>query len=93
MAKKLKIGGHDFTLSVGTTGSENYAEMDPSDNSIVIASHLSDSLKASTLLHEVMHGMNTTIHHEFLDSLAEQMYQFLVENGLWNDKRAKELLS
>ena len=51
-------------------------------NCIFIASHLSQEAKEVTFLHEVMHCMNSTISHEFLDSFAEQWYQFLVDNEM-----------
>ncbi len=68
-------------------------ETDYGKNVIKVNSEISFSQKQSTLIHEAMHGMNTTMSHEFLDSLAEQLFQFLKDNGLWNEKRAKELLT
>lgn len=43
---------------------------------------LPQTQKEATFIHEAMHTMNTTLNHELLDSLAEQIYQFLKENKL-----------
>lgn len=87
----LKIGGHKVKLVVEPLKHDT-GEFDYANNTITIDRNVSPSMQQSTLLHEAMHGMNTTVNHEFLDSLAEQLFQFLVDNDLWNEKRALELL-
>lgn len=51
-------------------------------NVIYIGAELSHEAQEITFLHEAFHAMNATMDHEFLDSLAEQLYQFLADNGL-----------
>jgi hypothetical protein len=54
-------------------------------NVIFIREDLSKEAKEAkeiTFLHEVFHAMNSTMNHEFLDSLAEQLYQVLIDNKL-----------
>lgn len=51
-------------------------------NEILIRKQITQSQKEATLLHEAMHFCNTTIKHDLLDSLAEQLYQILSDNKL-----------
>lgn len=51
-------------------------------NCIYIGSDLSQEAQEVTFIHEALHCMNATMDHEFLDSLAEQLYQFLADNNL-----------
>lgn len=86
--KQLKIGGTTYKVIVV----EDWFGRDDADgqmfndvdmgNCIYIASHLTDEAKAVTLIHEALHCMNSTMNHEFLDSLAEQLYQMFSDNGL-----------
>jgi hypothetical protein len=54
-------------------------------------SKLSPEAQAVTFLHEVLHAMNSTMDHTFLESLAEQIYQFLHENKM-SDECLSQLL-
>lgn len=97
--KYLKIGGHTIELLVKNVNGENYLGItDFNIPSITIDSETSQSYKESALIHEALHTMNTTldgneIGHVFLDSLAEQLYQFLKDNDLLNEDKLKELLT
>ena len=51
-------------------------------NTICIGAELSQEAQEITFIHEALHAMNATMDHEFLDSLAEQLYQFLSDNRL-----------
>lgn len=51
-------------------------------NVIYLGAELSPEAQEVTFLHEALHAMNATMDHEFLDSLAEQLYQFLSDNKL-----------
>ena len=81
--KTVKIGGHIFKVvlkefdDATICGETSYEE-----GKIYINKKLPDTMKASTLIHEAMHVMNTTIEHALLDSLSEQMFQFLQDNKL-----------
>lgn len=85
LPRSLKIGAHDVHVEVlpswsGDDG--NYGEWDRDQNTIRIRAGMSESLTFSTLLHEAFHVMNATLDHELLDSLAEQVAQFLWDNEL-----------
>jgi hypothetical protein len=82
--KKVKIGAHIVTIrevemidDVACSGDTQFVS-----GEIRINKDLSQSRKESTLIHEAMHHINTTIDHELLDSLSEQIYSFLKENNL-----------
>lgn len=80
----VKIGAHDIKIVVAShwkDGGDNYGEWVAQDQTIYIREDLKESQLFSTLLHEAMHVMNSTIDHVVLDSLAEQISQFLWENG------------
>lgn len=84
--KKVKIGGvwyavkivRDWQDSDGADG-ETFCTKERG-NTIMIRADLTDEAKMITLIHEALHNMNSTMNHEFLDSLAEQFYQFLTDN-------------
>jgi hypothetical protein len=83
---KLKIGGHTYTVEQKSE-LENMGETHYKKCKILIDSTMSQSNKEATLIHEAFHVMNTTLggsqmSHALLDSLSEQMYQFLSENKL-----------
>lgn len=85
---KVKIGSTTYEVRIANT----WFEHDGSDgetfydnnigNVIYINEALSEEAKGETFIHEVMHCMNSTMNHEFLDSLSNQMYSFLIENKL-----------
>lgn len=86
--KFVKVGGINYEVRFA----EEWPDHDCADgevfndikigNVIFIRESLSDEAKMITLIHEGMHAMNSTINHEFLDSFAEQMYQFLSDNKI-----------
>ena len=85
---KVKIQGVTYKVIIADdwVGSFNtYGETfqnKKQGNVIYIKSDLSDEAKMNTFIHECLHCMNSTMNHEFLDSLATQLYQFLTENNL-----------
>lgn len=84
--KKLKIGAH--TIKVELKKLDNVCGYyENKKGLIVIDSEMPKTLQESTLIHEVIHVMNSTIGehtigHSFQDSLAEQLYQVLRDNKL-----------
>lgn len=82
--KQLKIGGHKYKVLITKTGldSGDYGELEIETNTIRINPDLPQSNKESTLIHEILHAVNTTLDHELLDSLSEQIYQVLKDNKL-----------
>jgi len=83
---ELKIGAHTF--SVVFADSWNGQENDEigctnfETGIIYIYTDLPDTLKVSKLIHEIFHVMNPEIDHQLLSSLAEQLTQVLLDNGL-----------
>lgn len=85
---KLKIGGITYQVRLAT----DWFESDGSDgetfydkrngNVIYINSELSKEAQEIALIHEALHCINSTMDHEFLDSLSEQLYQLLSDNKL-----------
>lgn len=86
--EKVKIGGITYKVIL----TEEWYEHDYADgetfydkhrgNIIYIRSSLTKEAQEVTLIHEAIHAMNSTMNHEFLDSLSEQLYQFLSDNEL-----------
>lgn len=94
----VKIGAHSYQLNIDTNEELDCGSIDTIKCIINIHAGMPLSLRGATLIHEAMHGMNTTIGeehiaHAFLDSFAEQMYSFLVDNQLLNMDRLEELVS
>ena len=82
--KQLKIGAHivkvreiEMVDDTACSGDTQYVS-----GEIRINKDLTQTRKESTLIHEAMHHINTTLNHELLDSLSEQIYFFLKENKL-----------
>ena len=81
--KKVKIGAHTFEVVITKDPFENNSELGQCDSikqKILLLEGLSETQQFSTLLHEAVHAMNTTIKHETMDSLCEQISQFLLDN-------------
>jgi hypothetical protein len=77
----LKIGAHDYKIIVGELENK-YGLHDASKATITIDITLPKSRQGSTLLHEVLHALNSELEHALLDSLSEQLFQVLSDNGL-----------
>jgi len=82
--KKLRIGGHIYSVRMleGWQDGEAMATEDPNKNEITIDSELSQSKKEAKLIHEILHGLNCSLEHGLLDSLAEQLYQVFSDNEM-----------
>lgn len=86
----VKIGGITYKVVVAETwpgrqegdhdGEAFYSKA--MGNVIYIGAELSQEAQEVTFIHEALHCINATMDHEFLDSLAEQLYQFLADNNL-----------
>ena len=89
---KVKIGGvlydvihaNEWHESNDADGETFYNKKQ--GNKIYIRDELSDEAKGITFIHEALHAMNRTMNHEFLDSLSEQLYQFLSDNDLLKEQ-------
>jgi len=85
--KKLKIGAHEFIVEEKEIEDKACGYTSFIKARITIDSRLPQTQKESTLIHEILHTLNTTLDddrlgHSLLDSLAEQLYQVLKENKL-----------
>ena len=82
---KVKIGAHTYTVEEvkdGLSDGSSLGQCDTIKQKILILEDLNDTQYFSTLLHEAMHAMNAIIDHTLLDSLSEQIAQFLLDNNL-----------
>lgn len=91
LPSKLKIGGHIFTVK--QCGLDFCGETRFQNSEIRINKDMAQSLKESTLIHEILcHCLNTTLMgdddknghmmHAVLDSMSEQLYQVLKQNKM-----------
>lgn len=86
--KLLKIGAVKYKVKVvkewaGYDGADAQTFYDKQHGHVIyINSELTQEAQETSLLHEIMHCLNATMNHEFLDSLAEQLYTVLKENNL-----------
>lgn len=87
MPKELKIGSHTWRIVFEKLPENELGSTDWDTLTISISNTLPLSLQKSTLIHEILHACNSSlgdseIGHALLDSLAEQLTQVLVDNGL-----------
>lgn len=85
--QELKIGGHRMRVELVDLPDDIDGEYDNQELLISINRNLPQSMKESTLIHEIMHALNGTFDsetfaHSLLDSMAEQLYQVLKDNQL-----------
>lgn len=86
--KRVKIGAITYKVVVaddwvgggGDDGETCWRR--PRGNTMYINSELTEDAQGIVFIHESLHAMNSTMSHEFLDSLAQQIYSFLKENKL-----------
>jgi hypothetical protein len=84
---KIKVGGHIVKVELVDLGDNLDGDSSTTKNTIRIHKDLPDSQKAVTLIHEAFHMMNATWAetregHIFLESLSQQLFQFLNDNKL-----------
>lgn len=86
--KKVKIGAITYDIQIvdgwkdGSGDDGETCWRKPRGNTIYINDQLTNEAKEVVFIHEALHAMNGTMSHEFLDSLAQQLYAFLKENRL-----------
>jgi hypothetical protein len=80
----LKIGAHTYKVIYvdRVDDDDSDGELNDETGTIKLNKNLMPSALECTLVHEAMHGMNCTLDHVALDSLAEQIYAFFKENNL-----------
>jgi len=81
---KLKIGAHQYEIVLtkdifegATCGIQLRKESKLGVNADLPPSH-----QGATLLHEILHAINSELDHTLLDSLSEQLYQVLSDNKM-----------
>lgn len=85
---ELKIGGHIVRVVLDEHMPENMDAEYQSDQLLIrIDANNPQSIKESSLIHEIMHVLNGTFDsdvmgHSLLDSLSEQLYQVLSDNDM-----------
>lgn len=86
---KIKIGAitykvilADEWIGSANTDGETFTSL-KQGNVIYIKKELSNEMKEVTFLHEVLHCINATMNHEFLDSLSFQLHQVLSDNEIF----------
>lgn len=84
--KQLKIGGHIYTIKfVDAEDIDNACgEQNPTRNIIKIREDLPQSQIEETLIHEILHAMNTDLSATIVGFLSTALYQILKDNKLLN---------
>lgn len=86
--KKVKAGGIVYEVKLvedwmGGNGDDGEAcWRKPRGNVIFLNNQLTEDALGITFFHEMLHTLNGTMNHEFLDSLAQQLYAFFKDNAL-----------
>ena len=85
--KTLKIGGHTFEIDSSLPLLDMNGKTEFKEGKIYICSDIPQTQKESTLIHEVLHVINSTMSdsdtgHMLQDSISEQLYQVLKDNDL-----------
>ena len=87
--KKLKIGGHVFTVHLvsekagyGINTENEQGACNFGSCEIYLDKNQAQTQLEATFLHEILHAINGELDHELLTSLAEQLYQVLHDNRL-----------
>lgn len=85
--KTVKIGGHTVKIILKDLRDRYDGTSSTKLNEIEIEKDLPPSQQGVTLIHEALHMMNATWSetregHIFLESLSQQIYQFLSDNKL-----------
>jgi hypothetical protein len=83
----MRILGHEYTVSYGEFRQmEAAAKCDPHSQQIIIARDLSQSMRDSALIHEVLEAFNyhleLGIEHPAIARLEAGLYQFFSDNGI-----------
>jgi hypothetical protein len=87
--KTVKIGAITYKVIIaddwlGSDGADGecIVSRDRGGPCIYVRADLVQEAQEITFMHEALHAMNSTMDHQFLDSLSEQIYQFLKDNHL-----------
>lgn len=87
--KKLKIGGHIYTIKIVNTtqidGEKNdcMGFCDKIKCEIRLSNDLNETQLEETLLHEILHAINNVMSHELTESLGHSLHQVIKDNKLF----------
>ena len=89
--RKLKIGGHWIEVTIRKESKDMYTNTGTRaawQNRLYIQGDMAESKQWSTLFHEILHEIDWQLNlgikdnEKVIDSLAEGIYQVLVDNNL-----------
>ena len=80
---RIKIGGHIYKVLYVDLPADDAGVVDKTKGIIFIDKNLTKSEKEATLIHEILHIINSELDHVILDSLAQQLHQVLKQNKLF----------
>ncbi len=83
--KTVKIGAIEYkvVLADKIDDGESHGQIDYEKETIEIDKNLPQKSRERTLLHEIIHGINTSLDEESVDYLAGALHQVLEENKLY----------
>jgi len=84
--KRLKIGGQIYTVTVAELPDDECGECSVVNNCIMIDKNLSRSQQEVTLVHEILHAINSEIEEREIEFMAQALYQVFSENKLFKNK-------
>ena len=78
---KVKIGAHKYKIVFVDT-LDGDGNLDREKGIIYINKNLIETEKIETFFHEVIHAMNGELDEVIIESLAQQLTAFLIENKI-----------
>jgi uncharacterized beta-barrel protein YwiB (DUF1934 family) len=78
---KLKILGHEVTV-IESDSLDGSGEFDKEKMMITIYSKSAQSWKEETLIHEILHVINSELTEKDVDFLAQTLYAVIKDNNL-----------
>lgn len=83
---KIKIGAHHVQVIYikKVDEEDSTGKCDRDNNTIYIKEGIADSQKEQTLLHEIIHFINSEIDEVTTEFLAHTIHQVIKGNNLWD---------
>lgn len=87
----LKIGGHYITVNVTPdVPNDNCGQFDIKKNEILLHQDQKQTQLEASLIHEIIHALNISLHEEQVEFLAQGLYQVISDNNLVFDGKEKK---
>lgn len=80
--RKLKIGGITYKVVMTDQFDDECGRLDRTLNTIFLSKHYPTSQQNVTLIHEVLHCLNSELKEAEVEYLAQALYQILSDNDL-----------